>query len=125
MIDVPRLVTATSWMRTGAAACGAAVVGAAVVGLSAAVLYSLRDVVTFGGLGMWSADGLPLLPIGALAGLVGTAVDSLLGATLQAQYRSGGDRGGRGDVIADHDDGVNAVAVAVGAGVAWVLVSGV
>ena len=32
MIDVPRLVTATSWMRTGAAACGAAVVDAAVVG---------------------------------------------------------------------------------------------
>ncbi len=165
----PRLVTSGRIVRPGTSGgvtvlgTVAAVVGAAVVGLSAAVLYSLRDVVTFGGLGMWSADGLPLLPIGALAGLVGTAVDSLLGATLQAQYRSGGDRGGRGDVIADHDDGVphggtapsphgdtersigldgtrnelvrgwrwmtndgvNAVAVAVGAGVAWVLVSGV
>lgn len=111
----PRLVTSGRIVRPGTSGgvtvlgTVAAVVGAAVIGLSAAVLYSLRDVVTFGGLGLWDASGLPLLPIGALAGLVGTAVDSLLGATLQAQYRSSGDRGnGVADhaARAAHDDGV-------------------
>lgn len=153
----PRLVTSGRIVRPGTSGgvtvlgTVAAVVGAAVIGLAAALLYSLRDVVTFGGLGLWDASGLPLLPIGALAGLAGAAVDSVLGATVQAQYRSTGDGG---DGIAPHgsvtppprgdteraigldgahndlvrgwrwmtNDVVNAVAVAAGAVVAWVLV---
>ncbi|MEO8084849.1 MAG: DUF92 domain-containing protein [Ardenticatenales bacterium] len=89
----PRLVTTGRIVRPGTSGAVtvlgtvAAVVGAATIGLAAAVLFSLRDVVTFGGLGLFDAGGLPLLPITALAGLAGATIDSLLGATVQGVYR--------------------------------------
>ncbi len=127
----------------------AAVVGAAAVGLAAAVLYSLRDVVLFGALALWDPAGLPLLPIVALAGLAGAALDSLLGATVQAQYRPRRDADAardrpreahtlterpRADDGAPHErvrgwrwmtnDVVNTLALAAGAAVAWGLYVG-
>lgn len=118
----------------------AAVVGAATIGLAAAVLFSLRDVVTFGGLGLFDAGGLPLLPITALAGLAGAAIDSLLGATVQGVYRPRHEldagQGAETERSVGPDgvplervrgwrfmtnDTVNALALAVGGVLAWVM----
>lgn len=150
----PRLVTSGRVVAPGTSGAVtvlgtvAAVVGAAAVGLAAAVLYSLRDVVLFGGFGLWDPAGLPLLPIVALAGLSGAAVDSLLGATLQAQYRPRpdgdaararprdddlterplADDGARHDLARGWrwmtNDAVNTLALVAGAVVAWGLYAG-
>lgn len=142
----PRLVTSGRIVRPGTSGAVtvlgtvAAVVGAGAIGLAAALLYSLRDVVTFGGLGLFDVGGLPLLPIGALSGLVGTAVDSFLGATVQGVYRPRQDLdAGHGDETERStapdgtplelvhgwrwmtNDTVNALALTVGGVVAWIL----
>ena len=70
----------------------AAVAGATLVGLAAAALLATRDVFAVGILDarLVDWDALRLLPVTAAAGLASAAVDSLLGATVQAVYRVDG-----------------------------------
>lgn len=128
-----------SLLGTGAAAIGSVLIAVwFVLGQSLAVAEAPRVVV-------WAAGptgfaGLSALLVVSVAGLVGTTVDSVLGATLQAQYRApdgstterpmhadGPNERVRGLSFVNNDvvNLLSSLVAALAAGVAWALVAGV
>jgi uncharacterized protein (TIGR00297 family) len=85
----PRLITTGQVVPVGTSGgvtwqgLSAALDGAAFIGLSAFLLVQGAARVT---LGSWLPQDWVLIPVAAISGLVGSAFDSLLGATLQAAY---------------------------------------
>lgn len=120
----------------------AAVAGSALIAAVAAALLGARDLLEVGVLDTRLIDwgALRLLPIVAASGLASAVLDSYLGATVQATYRTVGDRNGAPTERSRAADGrpharvrgwrwmtndaVNLVATAAGAALAWALYTG-
>jgi uncharacterized protein (TIGR00297 family) len=137
----PRLITTGRPVPPGTSGgvtvlgTSAAAAGGLVIGLAAAVLVGLADLGRLGLFSPWLLDpsGLRFLLLAPVAGLASSAVDSWLGATLQAVYRdpaTGGEtERPRGPDGTPHDlirgwpwltnDAVNLCAGAAGAILTW------